>query len=528
MKPIKNETPAVYADRIGSLYALKQSESHKKDYGQYLTPEPVAEYMGGLYHPPSGLETIRILDPGTGSGVLCCAAIQSIANNPQQCRRIELVCYEHDEGLQPQLILSLKYAQKWLSDKNITLEYDIKTADFVLENAHYLGSQLTFDKVQPEQFDLIISNPPYFKLNKADARAQAAAFVVHGQPNIYSIFMSISAYMLKPEAELIYIVPRSFAAGPYFRLFRQRFFEIMLPEHIHLFGSRKDTFNRDEILQEHLIIKAKREKHSASQTVTISTSAGIRGLTTADKRTVPLNEVINMNTENKYMFIPTCDADDEIINLVNSWDGNLHAYGMEISTGPVVPFRATEFITDDDQGTAPLLWMQNVKAMQVIHPVPTRKAQFIICNDKSAYLMLSNKNYVLLRRFSAKEEERRLVAAPFLSKNFTQHESIGFENHVNYIYKPKGDLTEAETYGVAAILNCRILDSYFRTYNGNTQVSSTELRATPLPPLQLIQQIGKHIIQNKLSNGLLDDYVSQLLIGGQKQDGKTRRSTRNS
>jgi hypothetical protein len=33
--------------------------------------------------------------------------------------------------------------------------------------------------------------------------------------------------------------------------------------------------------------------------------------------------------------------------------------------------------------------------------------------------------------------------------------------------------------------------TYFRVVNGNTQVSATELRAMPLPPLKLIVEIGR-------------------------------------
>ena len=521
-RPETNERPAIYADRIGRIYAIEKSDDHKKEFGQYLTPEPVAEFMGRLFDTPANQEILRILDPGTGSGVLSCATIESIASNRQNIRRIELVAYEHDKGLHPLLMLSMTHAQQWLQDKGIELIFEIRDTDFVLDNAHHLYKQQSFDQ-QPEQFDYIISNPPYFKLNKADPRAQVASLVVHGQPNIYAIFMAISAYMLKPDGELVYIIPRSFTAGPYFRLFREKFFEVMQPERIHLFGSRKETFNRDEILQEHLILKARKQPHRESQKVIISTSAGIKGMTTAVQKSVPLCEVIDMKTGNKYFYIPTCDADEKVISLVNSWSGSLHKYGMEISTGPVVPFRAIEFITDEQ--ATPLLWMQNVKAMEVSHPVPTRKQQYILSNDQSAYLLLPNKNYVLLRRFSAKEEDRRLVAAPYMAASFQPHDLVGFENHVNYIYRPKGELTEAETFGISAILNCRILDNYFRTYNGNTQVSATELRSTPLPPLDVIRQIGEHVKKHRMSNGILNEYCNEILTG--ELHGEVARGTGN-
>ena len=107
-------------------------------------------------------------------------------------------------------------------------------------------------------------------------------------------------------------------------------------------------------------------------------------------------------------------------------------------------------------------------------------------------LLVKNMNMVLLRRFSAKEEVRRLVAAPLLDDQLP-YELIGIENHLNYIYRLRGRLTEAETLGLSALLNSSLLDRYFRISNGNTQVSATELRAMPMPPMDVLSQLGAKI-----------------------------------
>ena len=108
------------------------------------------------------------------------------------------------------------------------------------------------------EYDLVISNPPYFKIGKNDPRAVAWAPVVHGQPNIYALFMAISAELLAPFGELVYIVPRSFASGPYFRRFREIFFRRVAPKSVHLFESRKDVFKDQSVLQENIVITARR------------------------------------------------------------------------------------------------------------------------------------------------------------------------------------------------------------------------------------------------------------------------------
>ena len=70
---------------------------------------------------------------------------------------------------------------------------------------------------------------------------------------------------------------------------------------------------------------------------------------------------------------------------------------------------------------------------------------------------------------------------------------IGIENHLNYIYHKKHELTIEQTIGLAAILNSRLFDLYFRTFNGNINVSATELREFPLPEFHLIETLGRRM-----------------------------------
>jgi len=85
---------------------------------------------------------------------------------------------------------------------------------------------------------------------------------------------------------------------------------------------------------------------------------------------------------------------------------------------------------------------------------------------------------------------------------------IGIENHLNYIYGKKKELTAEQTTGLAAILNSRLFDLYFRTFNGNINVSATELRDFPLPSFQLIQSLGQKIRRTKATYDI-DALVSE-------------------
>ena len=222
-----------------------------------------------------------------------------------------------------------------------------------------------------------------------------------------------------------------------------------------------------------------------------------------------------MTTKNKVLRIPLTKRDDHIIKLIHSWKCSLDSYGMRISTGPVVPFRAKELIVENgyhNDSHIPLLWMQNIKPMATLWPTKTRKQQYIRCNNASKKLLVKNSNYVLMRRFSSKEENQRLVVAPYLASAIKSN-IIGLENHLNYIYRPQGELTIEEVYGLAALYNCTLLDNYFRTFSGNTQVSATEIKDMPLPELHLIEKIGTLILKNDLRYNELDQMVKEVIVG---------------
>ena len=519
LRPREQEQPSAYAERLGRSYASVTRSEHKRNLGQYFTPAEVADFMARMYRGDE--QRLRVLDPGAGAGILSCALCESLASRTEKPDEIALDAYETGVALAGYLEQSLAYTKEWLLKKGICLNFKIYTDDFVLNNAEILSdSHSLFPRLSPHGggFDLVIANPPYFKLPKADPRAQAAAAIVWGQPNIYAIFMAISAQMLREGGEIIVISPRSYAAGSYFQLFRERFFARMRPDAIHLFDSRREAFSRDEVLQENMILRARRMSgwtNNGEATVEVSRSAGVHDLSQLHKRLVSLAEVLDVNSADKVLRIPLADEDDEITRIVRSWPGSLRNYGLEISTGPVVPFRAIPLICHKGsvpQTHAPLLWMQNVTAMRVDWPVTARnKSQYIVANEQSRPLLVKNQNYVLLRRFSAKEAARRLIAAPLLA-GAIDTPFVGLENHLNYVHRPGGELSPEEAYGLAALFNSALLDRYFRTFNGNTQVSATELRAMPLPPLNSIKMLGQQATANNADLASLDDLVDGLFL----------------
>ena len=496
--PREGERPAVYADRIGEWYAARKSARHRKEHGLFLTPVPVAEFMAGRVK-AAGRE-LRILDPAAGAGVLCCAAVEALVSRNPTPGAVELVAHEVDGDLIAPLRAVLDHLAGWCRGRGVALAVRLEATDFILAHAgvlHPCDGTIPFRK-KTDGFDAVVANPPYFKIGKNDPRAAVASAVVHGQPNIYALFMAVGAALLRAGGDFVFITPRSFASGPYFRRFRAVFFDMIRPTEVHVFGSRRDAFSRDEVLQENVILSGVRRLRGCRAedvgSLAISSSRGVGDVGAPVRRMVPVRTALDRASPDKVLRLPICGEDDEALALVDSWPGSLRDLGLNVSTGPVVPFRAAGLIGRDARAPAshaPLLWMSHVRAMRIAWPLDRRKPEYVR-RSGAGTLLLPNGNYVLLRRFSAKEEPRRLTAAPWLASEFAVPE-IGIENHLNYVHRPGGTLSEDEAWGLAALYNSRLLDTWFRAVNGNTQVSATELRAMPHPAHGTIVALGRRV-----------------------------------
>ncbi|GAB4545117.1 MAG: Eco57I restriction-modification methylase domain-containing protein [Anaerolineae bacterium] len=493
---------------IGQTILASRALLSRKEFGQFLTPLPLARYMAQQLGPIRTGDCL--LDPAMGSGTLLCAVIERLieANQPTE---IWIDGFEVDGELLAAASAILSALVNYAAEYGIQVHLNTFQADYLLNGLHHLRPSLLESTVGRSHYQRIIANPPYFKIKPTDVRRHMSESLLSGQTNIYTLFMALAIRMLH-NGTACFLVPRSFCSGEYFTHFRRDLVDRVSIRRIHLFEARDDAFGTDKVLQENVLISFTAPRADDLQdSLEISASATLDDLSRGTiARTISRRQFISPQG---LFRLPTSDLDDAILQVVDSWTGSLNAYGMAISTGPVVPFRAEAYLQIEADGDShvPLLWMQHVKAQEVTWPLhhPFRKPQFIISSAATKPLLVRNANYVLLRRFSAKEEQRRLIAAPFLAYRFA-YSLIGLENHLNYVHRSTTDLSVEEAVGLSALFNSGLIDRYVRISNGNTQVNAAELRDLPLPPQQAIINIGQ-VVLNAANNADLDALVIQLL-----------------
>ncbi len=520
---LKYKFPSDYAEKVGYEYSASTSSEHKKTNGQFFTSKEISDFMGNLAQAKS--DKISILDPGCGTAILSCSLIEKLIEK-YSIKEINLSLFETDKKIIEETKKVISFLKNWLLEKGIEINVKIEQADFVLFNSDVFTNDTLFGNEAVQKYDYIISNPPYFKISKSDKRALVAKELVYGQPNIYSIFMGLSARLLKPTGELIFITPRSFAAGNYFKAFRNSFFKNVSISNIHIFESRNKMFKNDNVLQENIIIRATKEE---SSTINITVTACAKDLNNPQKYQYKTEELIDSNSKESILFIPSNSLEAKSINVFRQWKNTLNDYNIQISTGPVVAFRCKDFLISDiapKVSVAPLVWLHNIREMEFVFPLKKGiKQSYILDSEGSIKVLLKNKNYVFIRRFSSKDDKSRLVCCPYFASNFN-YDNVGIENHINYVYRPNGELSEEEIWGISALFSSKLFDTYFRTFNGNTQVGASELKQIKMPSLEKIVMIGE-ILKNTFEPTKIDmeNIINNALF--ETPYVENRRSTRN-
>ena len=467
-------------------------KSKRKLYGQFFTNVATAKYMAALFDFNLSKPQLHILDAGAGSGILSAAVVDKLVHDGYK-GKIYLTCYETDKQ-----VLSLLRTNLELVKSEYGVYYEIRQDNYITSQTFEDGYLFGEEK---NAYDYIIGNPPYLKISKDANEAKMMPSVCYGAPNLYFLFWAMGIHNLKQNAELVYIVPRSWTSGAYFKHFRQYLFANCVITDMHLFESRDKVFEGESVLQETIIIKVK--KTTLKPDYMNITSSSTSAFEDVVKFSAPYETIV---AQNQFVYLATNENDVKVLSQVNHFDTTLPDMNMRMQTGIIVDFRTREVLRNQlENDSYPLFYSQHIKGGRVIWPFV--KEGEVIKTDRKGYLQ-DNSDFLMVKRFTSKEEERRLQCGIYLKKKYSQFPYISTQNKINFI---KCD-SPCVTYGLYVILNSTLYDNYYRILNGSTQVNSTEINQMPIPKKQIIEKMGKDLMHKELSIENCNKILSKWII----------------
>lgn len=395
---------------------------------------------------------------------------------------MSILAYEIDSGLLQPLEETLAEARALASSMGRKLDTSIRHENFVL-------------KPPPaDAGNILLMNPPYKKLS-VDSDEHIA--LASGErpvrvPNLYAAFLVRAVRALTPNGVLIAITPRSFTNGPSFRFLRSELLARASFRRIHIFEARDRVFADSDVLQENLIFSMQLDSSRTNVSITTSRDA-TDSITTVTRRH---DQVINPGDPQHFIRLLLDEEALAVAERMGAMPCTLSELGCNVSTGRVVDFRAKQELRKTSGiGTVPLVYPQNLRAGKVEWPVATRKSQALLLTAATINLLLPNEHYVLVKRFSAKEEPRRVVAALASPEAFAGASRIGYENHLNVFHTANRGLDPNLAAGLTLYLNSRFVDDYVRQFSGHTQINATDLRELRYPTREELQALGSASIE---------------------------------
>lgn len=481
-------------------------------FGQFMTPPATAGLMASMFQ--ANTDHLKLLDAGAGVGSLTAAFVSAVCSRPKKPKTIHVTAYEIDGVLAGYLAETLEHCYRSCKLSGVSLQFDLLQKDFVDDGVHLVAAEL-FGEAQ--RFNCAILNPPYKKIGSgSDERLRLRRVGIEAS-NLYTGFLGVAMKLLVPGGELVAITPRSFCNGPYFKPFRKTLLNSLTIRRMHVFESRQVAFKGDGVLQENVIFHGEKRSDTNSDgagerpAVTISSSNGPSDRSVV-ARAVEYDHFVRPGDAECFIHIVPDRLGASIAQRFLKLNSTLSDLDLEVSTGRVVDFRATKFLRKlPSSETVPLIYPRNFENGFIIWPKPGgKKSPAIVARSGADELLVPRGTYVLVKRFSAKEESRRVVAAIYDPKRIVARQ-VGFENHTNFYHTDGQGLPTALAKGLSVFLNSTLVDLYFRQFSGHTQVNATDLRNLRYPSRLQLENLGSRIGRVFPSQDELDLLLEKIL-----------------
>jgi len=368
------------------------------------------------------------------------------------------------------------------------------------------------------KFDLVIGNPPYGKVRdrleekilNASGRANMG-----GHTNLYSLFLLRGLNWVKPGGGLVFVLPTSFVAGPYFAGLRHEVFGRAFVERIDLHEQRENLF-LGAVQDICLLVLRRREEgddgiaeKSHPYELGYIDADGVRtergtGLARSkgEPWTLPVAHEVRV-----FARRTTAPGDS------GGKAFTLSDYGYRARVGRVVPTRERKRLhTSRRKGDMPLLWASSIRPDGSFDFEAARRlgnALWYKPPTEGSIAYESPPPAVIVQRTSNRDQTRRLNAA-MVPKRFRDQFARGFvaENHVIVIETISGRPAFPPSK-LVKVLNAAVTNERFSTVSGSFSVSAKLLQRLALPDPASVKALDSNRFEHDLR--ILFDDLEEIL-----------------
>ena len=464
----------------------EKSKNENIRLGRLFSKKEEATIMAESFVLDSAKNSYTILDPGAGTGILTAAIVERICKTLPLCKEIFVTCYENNQQFADVLEFNLeKIRKKCRHDYGVRLFATVYRENYLTESKNHYT--VTFYETIPDKYDLVITAPPTELYDKNSEEALATGGVTQLKVGAQYLFLAQASRHLEENGQLTIVLPTSYATAQGLSPLRLSLAESLSVNSIHLFVGKQKNLKRAVPLKKNFIITFKNAPKEEKISVSISTGS-------AQTKLPPLPYDFIVDKDSASLTLPKSVEDTRIVEHISRLPETLSSLGLKASVGLVIDSKCKGMIfSESGEGKVPLIRQNSIKSGTIQHPAKVT-GQYLAPIEKS--LIQKNKNMVVIKRIPAKSDPRFINSAIYLAAQLPSHKFISTHNKITFIdtVNKDAEMCPRLTFGLFALLNSTIYDRYVSIISKSKQINAKELKSLPLPPRNIIENIGLRLM----------------------------------